>query len=227
MSGDFYFFHKNNESVFIAVADCTGHGVPGAFMSMVGAGKLNDAVTQSADTSEILSLLNKGIKTALKQSDSDESTRDGMDIALVSLKFKDESSETAANNSKLITQNFELYYAGANRPLWLIRNGQAEVEEIKATKRAIGGLTEDNQHFESHELKLQQGDTFYICTDGYADQFGGAEGKKLMTKKLKEMLLEIQSKTMKEQKQHLANFVENWKAGTEQVDDILIIGIRV
>ena len=227
VSGDFYFFHKNNESVFIAVADCTGHGVPGAFMSMIGAGKLNEAVSLSSDTSEILSLLNKGIKTALKQSDSDESTRDGMDIALVSLKFKDESSESAANNSKLITQNFELNYAGANRPLWLIRNGQAEVEEIKATKRAIGGLTEDNQHFESHELKLQQGDTFYICTDGYADQFGGAEGKKLMTKKLKEMLLEIQSKTMKEQKQHLANFVENWKGNREQIDDILVIGVRI
>ena len=196
-------------------------------MSMIGAGKLNEAVSLSSDTSEILSLLNKGIKTALKQSDSDESTRDGMDIALVSLKFKDESSESAANNSKLITQNFELNYAGANRPLWLIRNGQAEVEEIKATKRAIGGLTEDNQHFESHELKLQQGDTFYICTDGYADQFGGAEGKKLMTKKLKEMLLEIQSKTMKEQKQHLANFVENWKGNREQIDDILVIGVRI
>ena len=211
VSGDFYFFHKNNESVFIAVADCTGHGVPGAFMSMIGAGKLNEAVSLSSDTSEILSLLNKGIKTALKQSDSDESTRDGMDIALCSVD----------------TENRIVKYAGANCPLWLIRNGQTEVEEIKATKRAIGGLTEDNQQFESHELKLQLGDTFYIFTDGYADQFGGAKGKKLMTKKLKEMLLEIQSKTMKEQKQCLVNFVENWKAGTEQVDDILIIGIRV
>jgi len=211
VSGDFYFLHKNNESVFIAVADCTGHGVPGAFMSMIGAGKLNEAVSLSSDTSEILSLLNKGIKTALKQSDSDESTRDGMDIALCSVD----------------TENRIVKYAGANRPLWLIRNGQTEVEEIKATKRAIGGLTEDNQQFESHELKLQLGDTFYIFTDGYADQFGGAKGKKLMTKKLKEILLEIQSKTMKEQKQCLANFLENWKAGTEQVDDILIIGIRV
>ena len=125
------------------------------------------------------------------------------------------------------TKNRIVKYAGANRPVWIIRNGQTQVEEIKATKTAIGGLTEDNQHFESHELKLQQGDTFYICTDGYADQFGGAEGKKLMTKKLKEMLLEIQSKTMKEQKQHLANFVENWKGNREQIDDILVIGVRI
>jgi serine phosphatase RsbU (regulator of sigma subunit) len=211
VSGDFYFFHKNNQSVFIAVADCTGHGVPGAFMSMVGAGKLNDAVSQSTDTSEILSLLNKGIKTALKQSDSAESTRDGMDIALCSVDI----------------ENRIVQYAGANRPLWIIRKGQTEVEETKATKKAIGGLTEDNQHFESHVLKLQQGDTFYICTDGYADQFGGQTGKKLMTKKLKEVIIEIQNKSMKEQEQYLDNFVENWKAGTEQVDDILVIGIRI
>jgi len=101
------------------------------------------------------------------------------------------------------------------------------VEEIKATKVAIGGLTKDDQHFESHEIKLQQGDTFYICTDGYADQFSGKDGKKLKTRKLKEILVGIQTKTMQEQEQHLDSFVENWKAGTEQVDDILVIGIRV
>ena len=150
VSGDFYFFHNNNQSAFIATADCTGHGVPGAFMSMIGEGKLNDAVSQSADTSAILSLLNKGIKTALKQTDGDKSTRDGMDIALCSID----------------TENRIVKYAGANRPLWIIRNGTTEVEEIKATKTAIGGLTEDTQHFDTHKLKLQRGDTFYICTDG-------------------------------------------------------------
>lgn len=211
VSGDFYFFHKKTKSAFIATADCTGHGVPGAFMSMVGAGKLNDAVSQSSDTSKILKLLNIGIKTALKQTEGNESTRDGMDIALCSVDI----------------ENRLVKYAGANRPLWIIRNGTTEVEEIKATKIAIGGLTEDSQHFDTHELKLQQGDTFYICTDGYADQFGGHTGKKLMTKKFKEILLEIQSKKMKEQEQHLDNFIENWKAGTEQVDDILVIGIRM
>ena len=211
VSGDFYFFHKNSQSVFIAAADCTGHGVPGAFMSMIGSEKLEDAIYQSNNTSEILKKLNKGIKTSLRQSDSDESTRDGMDIALCSVD----------------TQNIIVKYAGANRPLWIIRNGQTNVEEIKATKTAIGGLTEDNQHFDTHEIKLQQGDTFYICTDGYADQFSGQDGKKLMTRKFKEILVSIQNKTMQEQEKHLDNFVENWKAGAEQVDDILVIGVRL
>ena len=88
-------------------------------------------------------------------------------------------------------------------------------------------MTEDDQHFDTHEIQLQQGDTFYICTDGYADQFSGKDGKKLMTRKLKEILLSIQNRTMPEQEQYLDNFIEDWKAATEQVDDILIIGIRV
>jgi serine phosphatase RsbU (regulator of sigma subunit)/streptogramin lyase len=211
VSGDFYFFHKNNESVFIAAVDCTGHGVPGAFMSMVGSERLTDAVQQSNNTSEILSLLNKGVKTSLKQSSKDESTRDGMDIAICSVD----------------TKNRVVKYAGANRPIWIIRNGQTEMEEIKATKVAIGGLTNDDQHFDTYEIKLQKGDTFYICTDGYADQFSGKDGKKLMTKKLKEILVNIQNKTMPEQEQYLDNFIEKWKAGTEQVDDILVIGVRL
>jgi len=211
VSGDFYFFHKNNQSAFVASADCTGHGVPGAFMSMIGSDKLNDAVSESSDTSEILSLLNKGIKSALKQSETDESaTRDGMDIALCSVD----------TNARIVK------YAGANRPLWIIRNGSTAVEEIKATKKAIGGFTEDSQHFDTHVIQLQQGDTFYISTDGYADTFGNQD-KKLTTKKFKEILLSIQDKSLKEQGQHLDSFIEDWKAGTEQIDDILVIGVRL
>ncbi len=234
VSGDFYFFapalkgEKTNaplapfrvggDCFFIAAADCTGHGVPGAFMSIIGSEKLEDAVSQSTNLSTILKLLNKGIKTSLRQSDSDESTRDGMDIALIRLDltgFK--------NPSGLAT----LQYAGANIPIWLIRKGQREIEETKATKRAIGGLTDDNQHFDTHELQLQQGDTFYIFTDGYADTFGGKNGKKLTTKKFKEILLDIQCKTMEEQEKYLDNFIENWQAGIESVDDILVIGVRL
>jgi serine phosphatase RsbU (regulator of sigma subunit) len=211
VSGDFYFFHKINQFVFIAAADCTGHGVPGAFMSMIGSEKLDDAVSLSSDTSEILKQLNNGIKNSLHQSDSIESTRDGLDIALCSVD----------------TVNRIVKYAGANRPFWIIRNGQTTIEEIPATKKAIGGFTEDNQHFDTHEIKLQQGDTFYIFTDGYADTFGGQEGKKLTIKKLKQMLLDIQNKTMQEQEKQLDNFVEDWRAGTEQVDDILVIGVRL
>jgi serine phosphatase RsbU (regulator of sigma subunit) len=211
VSGDFYFFHKEGKTPFIAAADCTGHGVPGAFMSMIGSEQLNDAVSKTKDTSEVLKQLNKGIKASLRQSESDESTRDGMDIALCSVD----------------TQNRIVKYAGANRPVWIIRSGQTEVEEIKATKVAIGGLTNDDQHFETHEIKLQEDDTFYICTDGYADQFSGKDGKKLMTRRFKEILVGIQNMTMPEQEQYLDTFVEDWKAGTEQVDDILVIGIRV
>jgi serine phosphatase RsbU (regulator of sigma subunit) len=211
VSGDFYFFHKTNQSVFIVAADCTGHGVPGAFMSMIGSEKLADAVAHNSDTSEILKHLNKGIKNSLHQSNSDESTRDGMDVAICSID----------------TEQHIVRYAGANRPLWIIRKEHAVVEEIKGTRKAIGGFTEDDQHFDSHELKLQAGDTFYIATDGYADQFGGESGKKLMTKKFKEILLDIQDKPMQEQKKHLNKFIENWKAEAEQVDDILVIGVRL
>ncbi len=211
VSGDFYYFHKDNSSIFIASADCTGHGVPGAFMSMIGSEKLDDALANSTDTSEILSYLNRGIKSSLKQSDSSESTRDGMDIALCSID----------------TDSLIVKYAGANRPLWIIRNGQTAVEEIKATKKAIGGFTEDSQRYDTHEIKLQSGDSFYISTDGYADTFSGADNKKLTTKKFREILLAIQNKSMADQEVHLDNFIENWKAGTEQVDDILVIGVRL
>ncbi len=180
-------------------------------MSMVGFEKLDDALSHSTDTSEILSHLNKGIRASLHQTDSDESTRDGMDIALCSVD----------TNARVVK------YAGANRPLWIIRNEQRVVEEIKATKKAIGGLTEDSQHFDSHEIKLQQGDSFYIFSDGYADTFGGREEKKLTTKKFKEILLSIQNKSMQEQEVHLNNFIEDWKSGKEQIDDILVIGVRL
>jgi len=118
-------------------------------------------------------------------------------------------------------------YAGANRPMWIIRKGQTEIEEIKGTKKAIGGFTKFDQDFNAHELNLQVGDTFYLTTDGYADQFGGVKDKKLMTKKFKQLLIDIQCMTMEQQEQHLDDFIEDWRAGTEQVDDILVIGIRL
>ncbi|HEX7413865.1 MAG TPA: SpoIIE family protein phosphatase, partial [Bacteroidia bacterium] len=217
VSGDFYFFHKNPLSqksgaeVFIAAADCTGHGVPGALLSMVCSERLHDAVALSTSPSEILNRLNKGIKISLHQSERFDTTRDGMDIALCAVN----------------TEKGTVKYSGANRPLWVIRKGMTKVEEIKGTKKAIGGYTEDNQHFDTHEINLQAGDSFYIFSDGYADTFGGEAGKKLMTKKFKEILLNIQHKPMPEQEAHLESFIEDWKAGAEQVDDILVIGVRL
>jgi serine phosphatase RsbU (regulator of sigma subunit) len=211
VSGDFYFFHQSDHTCFLAAVDCTGHGVPGALMSMLGSEKLHEAIDMNPDTSEILRQLNIGIRYSLHQTDDMESTRDGMDIALCSIDL----------------HNQILKYAGANRPIWIIRRGQTEVEEIQGTKKAIGGLTEDSQVFDSHEIKLNAGDSFYIFSDGYADTFGGNSGTKLKNKRFRELLLEIQNKEMPQQEKYLDDFIENWRGGVEQVDDILIIGIRL
>jgi len=214
VSGDFYWFYESTGAYFLAVADCTGHGVPGAFMSMIGSEKLTEAVSLSSDVSEILNLVNRGVKKALRQSDKEDSTRDGMDIALCKFTF--------APNGK----GGSMDYTGANRPLWLVRNGSLEINEIKATKKAIGGLTEDSQEFVKHTLELYKGDTIYLSSDGFADQFGLSD-KKMMTKRFKQEVVSIQNQGMKEQGRHLEQFYLNWKGGVEQTDDVLVIGIRV
>jgi serine phosphatase RsbU (regulator of sigma subunit) len=211
VSGDFYFFHRKNHLVYLAAADCTGHGVPGAMMSMIGMERLDDVLQQLDHPSEILHHLNRNMKTSLRQTGSGESTRDGMDIALCRI--------DAANGT--------ITYAGANRPVWIIRKGATVVEEIRATKKAIGGLTPDDTVFGMHELVLQPGDGFYVFSDGYADQFGGRTDKKLTTKKFKELLLSIQHLDMHQQGEHLETFMESWRENAEQVDDILVMGVRV
>ena len=161
VSGDFYFFshlyanhEKKTGDVIIAAVDCTGHGVPGAFMSMVGNEKLKDAVDISAAPGKILQELNKGIKSALRQSADATSTRDGMDLSLCSIPaFINGATET------------QIKYAGANRPLWVIKKGATEIEEIKPTKCAIGGHTPVSQEFDEHSVALKKGDTFYLFTD--------------------------------------------------------------
>ncbi len=211
VSGDFYFFHRTGNACFLAAADCTGHGVPGALMSMVGSEKLEEAISMSMDTAGILKHLNVGIRNALHQTDTGESTHDGMDIALCYID----------------PVNFSMKFAGANRPLWIIHKGNTEIEEIDGTRKAIGGYTDDSQEFHASEIKLHPGDTFYICTDGYADTFNGKTGKKLKTKKFMELLAGIQEMDLAEQEKWLSDFIEKWKGGSEQVDDILVIGVRV
>jgi ligand-binding sensor domain-containing protein/serine phosphatase RsbU (regulator of sigma subunit) len=225
VSGDFYHFGKLNDgSFFVAGADCTGHGVPGAFMSMIGSKELSEAIKVHNDPGNILGALNRGMKLSLKQSNSEVGIRDGMDIAVVSIHKK--------SNGAMVK------YAGANRPFWLVRAAspsrpspkerEAEINEIKATKTAIGGFTEDDQVFEQHSIELNTGDTFYLFSDGYADQFGGDHGKKMMTKRFKEVLLEINSMSMHDQQVHLLNYFDSWKgAAHEQVDDVLVIGIKI
>lgn len=227
VSGDFYWFEKTANIGMIAAADCTGHGVPGALMSMIGVDKLNQAVANKlTDPSEILSFVNAEVKNTLKQNEGTQISRDGMDIALVSFEFGERGSE---NSSSLLTPNSQLptklKYAGANRPLWLIRNGN--LIEYKATKSAIGGFTATEQKFATHEIPLDKNDAIYIFTDGYADQFGGGKGKKMMTKNLKNLLLSIQHLPILEQENYLENKFQEWKGEFEQVDDVLVIGIKI
>jgi len=181
LSGDFYWFKKEEDTFFTAVADCTGHGIPGALMSMIGIEKLNNVILKTKETSEILKQLNESIEIALCQSTHYEHSKDGMDIALCSIDKK----------------NNILKFAGANRPIWIIRQGKKDLEEIKGTKKAIGGLsTNFLSNFKTHSIKIQKSDTIYMFSDGYADQFGGELKKKLTTKKLKKLILSIQDKTM-------------------------------
>jgi ligand-binding sensor domain-containing protein/serine phosphatase RsbU (regulator of sigma subunit) len=213
VSGDFYWFSHKGGIDYIAAVDCTGHGVPGAFMSMVGSALLNEIILTKNITnpSEILALLNRGVQDALKQRENQ--TRDGMDLALCAIDYA----------------NRKVQYAGANRALWIIRNsvGANEVEEIKATKCAIGGFTDESQHYAMHEIELKANDTIYMSSDGYADQFGGTNGKKLMTKRFKEILLGIQNQAMNMQHKTLDFEITEWMGSThEQVDDILVVGIR-
>ena len=222
VSGDFYWMEEQGGKIFFAAVDCTGHGVPGAFMSIVGSNILKQSVNEHKKTkpSEILDELNIGVSATLRQTFQDSSVKDGMDIALCCY-------DKQKNN---------LQFAGAFNPLWLVRNN--ELKETVADKFPIGIFVgEKVKKFTNNELNLKKGDTIYIFSDGYADQFGGINltlgtenkvyGKKYMYKRLKELIVSIQNKTMEEQKLILNKTIEDWKGKQEQIDDILIIGIRI
>ncbi len=213
VSGDFYWIYDKKDTVLFAAVDCTGHGVPGAFMSIVGHNLLDkivgeDGVTQPGD---ILDALNKSVSDTLRQSQSeDQSIKDGMDIALCCFDRKTN----------------ELQFAGAHNPLWVIRNG--ELIEFKGNKFPIGNLKEGEQKkFTNNSITLQKGDTAYVFSDGYADQFGGPKGKKFMYSQFKSKLISIQHMDMEQQAVHLKTFISEWMGALEQVDDILVIGTRL
>jgi sigma-B regulation protein RsbU (phosphoserine phosphatase) len=212
VSGDFYWVSHSGDKVFIAAVDCTGHGVPGAFMSIVGHDRLNYAVNveEARSPADILNSLNKGVTETLRQTRTEITVKDGMDISLLSIDFGKNKLE----------------YAGAFNPLYHIRDKELQV--VLADKFPVGTfIGEELNQFTNHELNLKPGDVLYVFSDGYYDQFGGPNNKKFMSKRFRELLTEIHSLSMSKQKQALSEHMKDWMGENQQVDDILVIGIRI
>lgn len=226
VSGDFYWMQKVGDQILYAAADCTGHGVPGAMVSVVCSNALNRSVKEFGflDPSKILDKTRELVIETFAR--SGKNVKDGMDIALCS------------------KEGNKLTFAGANNPLWVMRaeeyiseeqkeerstvigeNGYGIIE-LKASKQPVG-LYEGMKPFEQTEIELYEGDSLFIFTDGYADQFGGKKNKKLMYKPFKKLLLSIRTLEMDDQKTHLANFFEEWRGKNEQIDDVCVIGVRI
>lgn len=208
VSGDFYWVEELNNKVLFSAIDCTGHGVPGAMLSIVGNNSLDNIINIKGITtpSDILTELNKDVYSKLKVKGNRE-MGDGMDVAFCSI-----DKDTNILN-----------YAGANNPVYIVREG--EVITIKATKKAIG--QDPYTEYSNNEFQLQSGDSVYVFSDGYADQFGGDRGKKLGSKKFKNLLVDIQGVEMDSQKEFLTNYMNEWRGEEEQIDDICVIGIKV
>jgi len=212
VSGDYYWmYRKENKTIFAAV-DCTGHGVPGAFMSMLGSAFLDEIVTKQIEiprANEILNQLRRQVIASLHQTGGENETKDGMDMALFMFD----------------TLTYEMHYSGAFNSLYLIRDG--ELTEFKADRMPIGVSFNQDKGFTLHEIKLQKKDTFYIFSDGYIDQFGGIDGKKYKSRNFKNLLLSIQDKSMIEQKEILEDKLVEWRGKIEQIDDVLVAGFRL
>ncbi|HTF04678.1 MAG TPA: SpoIIE family protein phosphatase, partial [Bacteroidia bacterium] len=213
VSGDFYWFAEKDGRKIMVCADCTGHGVPGALMSVIGHNLLNQIVLEKGITSpdEILNRLNAGVMVALKQGHHDEDhTRDGMDISI----------------GVFTEGSREMLFAGALRPLILIRKGV--LSKIDSDRFPIGGnLYQKETIFTLHKVMLEPGDMLYMFSDGFADQFGGAKGKKFMVKRLLELLIDMEPQPLAEQAARLEEAFDGWKDNFQQVDDVLVVGIRV
>ena len=228
VSGDLYWANSvtttpkeggGRKMALVAAVDCTGHGVPGAFMSIVGHTILEQTLTEPSvnNPGEALDYLSKGVIRTLKQNtDDDYSIKDGMDIALCAF-------EPASR---------ELYFAGANNPLYIVRNGS--LIQINGDKQPIGAHIKEQRPFTSHSMKMESGDCVYVFTDGIADQFGGPRGKKYKYKQLQQLLLEHAHLSMSEQRVAIEKSVSDWMNypsdnpnGFEQTDDMLLIGFRV
>tara|TARA_B100000809_G_scaffold266460_1_gene329287 strand:- start:3606 stop:4985 length:1380 start_codon:yes stop_codon:yes gene_type:complete len=221
VSGDFYWISEltttkeeieNNEKLVVfSVADCTGHGVPGAFMSLIGLKIFNQSIKQPTVNSpgQALDYLNKEIhKTINRHSDAENIIHDGMDVALVSINFKTNI----------------LYFSGAKNPVYIIRN--KHLNEIKGDKQPIG-FSDNHAPFVDHQYQLEKDDMVYIFSDGFADQFGGPKGKKLKYKPFKNKLIECSEMDVEEQENELNKLFYEWKGDIEQLDDVCVIGVKI
>ena len=213
VAGDFYWMEPTKDAVLFAAADCTGHGVPGAMVSVICNNGLNRSVREHGlkEPGEILDKTREIVISEFEK--SEEEVKDGMDIALCSLSAKSESTQI-------------LKYAGANNPLWVIRNGSDKIEEIKADKQPIGQYAKPLP-YTTHEVQLNTGDSFYIFSDGFADQFGGDKGKKFKAANFKKLILSIQKEPIEHQKTLIDEAFENWMGELEQLDDVCIIGVKI
>lgn len=211
VSGDFYWFKKVDETIIVAAVDCTGHGVPGAFMSMVGSVLLEDIVGKQGvlKPCAILDQLHEKVVESLKQNKVGNNSKDGMDIAICTINVNKRT----------------LFYAGACRPLVIIRDG--EIVKIKGDACPIGGTDYQSTSYCAHEVKIEAEDSFYIFSDGFQDQFGGERNKKYMTTRLRKYISSISKLPMAEQKDRLQLEFTTWKGENEQVDDVLIIGFKL
>ncbi len=237
VSGDFYWVSEKGPRLFIVAADCTGHGVPGAFMSILGISFLDEIINKSdyTNTDEILNTLRTHVTASLKQmGEDDEETKDGMDMGILVVNHKEEKIE----------------FSGAYNPCWKVRpmssgekekyrkgeldedrgalsNGEYILETIDADRMPIGISSRMGQSFTMHSQKLEEGATYYLFSDGYSDQFGGDYGRKFLKKNLKKLILDIQGVPVKQQKDLLDKRLVDWMGDMEQVDDILVMGIRI
>jgi PAS domain S-box-containing protein len=218
VSGDFYWAISTTSSVtqnklsIIAAVDCTGHGVPGAFMSMLGYTLLNQTIQDPEinSPSDVLNFLNAELPKNLRSYDQDASIRDGMDISLCAIDFA----------------NMKLYFSGANNPCWIIRKNT--ITKLKGDKQPISASIDlEKKSFTTQQFELEKGDCVYLFTDGYADQFGGPKGKKFKYTQLEELLLKNSNKRLKDQKEILRNEFIDWKGNLEQIDDVLVVGVRI
>ncbi|MBD3635980.1 MAG: SpoIIE family protein phosphatase [Crocinitomicaceae bacterium] len=218
VAGDFYWLEEKEGVILFAAADCTGHGVPGAMVSVICNNGLNRSVREYG-LSDPGKILDKTREIVIQEfAKSKDEVKDGMDIALCALQPITSTPSDSPSHS--------LKYAGAHNPLWIIRNGSDEIEEIKADKQPIGKF-DHSDPYNTHEVKLNKGDTVYVFSDGYADQFGGEKGKKYKAANFKKLLLSVCDKPVPEQSRIIDRAFEDWKGNLEQLDDVCVIGVRI